>query len=162
MNACGSQADTSIIRDSEIWRGRSPLGWNQGHGDVNPETVVAAFMGRGDGGPNNKGASGATGKEDDLASQAAASKSAQRREEHMHQMRSWFSGLFNFPVIGILGLGGQLNDYPKETLIQDTYGQGAKTGLPTTDDNGEIGMIYRQVCTTQSMSSRTLIVMLTS
>ncbi|KAJ4152760.1 hypothetical protein LMH87_009280 [Akanthomyces muscarius] len=144
-NACGAQADTCIIRDAEISAGKSPLGWTQGNGEVDPEKVVAAFMGRSNDIPTNKGTSGATGVEDNIPANILSSQRTQRREEHMNEMRSVFSGLFNLPVIGVLGLGGKVNDYPTETIVGDMAGQGAEKGMPTSNDNGEVSLIYRQI-----------------
>lgn len=86
--------------------------------------------------PTNQGASGAVGVEDDLTAGLR-----QRREEHKRQIGS----LFNLPVIGVLGMGGQRKTYPTETLVADMTGQGLSKGLPTADDNGEIKLVYRQV-----------------
>lgn len=103
-------------------------------------------MGRGSA-PENEGASGAAGYEDDLSAQlyGGSQHRTQRREEHMNEMRAMFSGLFNLPGVGLLGLGGKPTSYAKETLIGDTWGQGATSGLPTTDENGDISLVYRQV-----------------
>ncbi|ATY67151.1 cell surface (Mas1) [Cordyceps militaris] len=144
-NACGSQADTGIIRDAEIAAGRSPIGWTQGHGDTDPAKVVASFMGRGNDVPTNKGTSGATGVEDSIPANILTQQRTQRREEHLNEMRGIFSGLFNLPVVGVLGLGGKTNDYPTETIVGDMAGQGAQKGMPTSNDNGEVSLIYRQI-----------------
>ncbi|OAA48808.1 cell surface protein (Mas1) [Cordyceps fumosorosea ARSEF 2679] len=144
-NACGAQADTCIIRDADISGGRSPLGWTQGNGDVHPDEVVASFMGRGSKVATNNGASGATGVEDSIPANILTQQRAQRREEHMNEMRGVFSGIFNLPVVGVLGLGGTPKDYPKETIVGDMAGQGAEKGMPTSNDNGEVSLIYRQV-----------------
>ncbi len=148
VNSCGAQADTCIIRDADIAGGKSPLGWTQGNGEVDPEKVVAAFMGHGNNVPTNKGTSGATGVEDDIPANILNSQRAQRREEHMNEMRGVFSGLFNLPVIGVLGLGGKPTSYPTETIVGDMAGQGAEKGMPTSNDNGEVSLIYRQVSST--------------
>lgn len=140
-NSCGAQADTCIIRDAEIAQGKSPLGWTQGNGEVTADKVVAAFMGRGNNAPTNSGASGAVGVEDDLSAQRN-----QRREEHMNEMRDTFSSFLNLPGIGALGLGGKPSSFPKETLVGDMAGQGAVKGMPTSNDDGDISLVYRQVC----------------
>ncbi|KAJ3478623.1 hypothetical protein NLG97_g8528 [Lecanicillium saksenae] len=142
-NACGAQADTCIIRDNEIAEGKSPLGWTQGHGEVNPENVLNAFMGRGNDAPTNEGTSGAAGYEDDLSGLFGTRH--QRREEHLKEMRSIFSPFLNLPIIGGIGLGGKINNYEKETIVGDMAGQGASKGLPTSDDQGIINLIYRQI-----------------
>lgn len=64
---------------------------------------------------------------------------------HAHRSFRRRGGFWNFPGIGVLGFGGKRHAWPKETIVSDTAGQGATTGLPTTDDDGTISMIYRQV-----------------
>lgn len=97
-------------------------------------------MGRGNNAPTNSGASGAVGVEDDLSAQRN-----QRREEHMNEMRDTFSSFLNLPGIGALGLGGKPSSFPKETLVGDMAGQGAVKGMPTSNDDGDISLVYRQV-----------------
>ncbi|KAH6634721.1 hypothetical protein B0J18DRAFT_28943 [Chaetomium sp. MPI-SDFR-AT-0129] len=67
-NRCGSQADTSIIRDREIRRGDvGPLGRTQGAGPVDAATAVGVFMG---------GATGATGNAGNATAGAGAASGA--------------------------------------------------------------------------------------
>ncbi|KYK58479.1 cell surface protein [Drechmeria coniospora] len=140
VNACGAQADTAIIRDMDIMNGvTSPLGKTQGNGNVDPAAVISVFMGRRKEAPANKGAQSSVGKEDALPGLL------QRREERKRQIGNLFSGIANLPVVGVAGLGGVRKDYPVETVVRDSAGQGAKRGLPTCDDDGVISGVYRQV-----------------
>ncbi|KJZ74364.1 hypothetical protein HIM_06174 [Hirsutella minnesotensis 3608] len=147
VNACGAQADTAIIRDAEIKSGAAPpLGKTQGNGPVNAEAVIAAFMSKAPA-PTNKGPASGVGVEDDLSGlqklpmQRREEQRAERRENHKRQMMN----LFNLPIIGVAGIGGQRNTYPTETMVQDMSGQGGQKGLPTSDDKGQISMVYRQI-----------------
>ncbi|OAA52035.1 cell surface protein (Mas1) [Metarhizium rileyi] len=143
VNACGAQADTGIIRDNEITSGKyGPLGWTQGYGKVDPDLVVANFMGIGPRPPTNKGASDSVGVEDDLS---ALSSIKQRREEYKRQMSNFFQGIANLPIVGTLGVGGNRNTYPVETLNGDMRGEGAQHGLPTCDEDGVVNLVYRQI-----------------
>ena len=73
----------------------------------------------------------------------ARSSDAQQSAEHRSFGRR--GGFWNLPGIGALGFGGRRHAWPEETIVGDTAGQGATSGLPTTDDDGIISMIYRQV-----------------
>lgn len=142
VNACGAQADTAIIRDLDIANGEAtPLGKTQGYGPVNSTSVISAFMGKGQA-PTNKGAASSAGVEDDLSGlEAATKKQQQRRQEYRRQM----DNLFNLPGLGVAGIGGQRNTYPVEKMVGDMTGQGATRGLPTSDDQGMVSVVYRQV-----------------
>lgn len=61
---------------------------------------------------------------------------------------------WNMPGIGALGMGGKRNEWPKETILADMAGHGAKHGLPTADDNGVVRMMYRQVCSPSPQRNR--------
>lgn len=141
LNSCGSQADTAIIRDADIRGGGSALGKTQGNGKVDPANVISVFMGTSskDSVPTNQGSSGSVGVEDDLSGLRN-----QRREEHKRQFGQG-SGFFNLPGIGALGMGGKKSNFATETIIADTAGEGAKSGLPTSDDSGVVSLVYRQV-----------------
>lgn len=118
----------------------SAIGYTQGNGPIDPANIVSTFMGTGpNSAPTNKGASGSVGVEDDIR------EARQRREEHKRQF-GFGSGLFeNLPGVGALGLGGKKNSFETETIVADTAGQGASSGLPTSDDKGVVSMVYRQV-----------------
>lgn len=141
LNSCGSQADTAIIRDADMRGGGGALGKTQGNGQVDPANVISVFMGTSSksNAPTNKGSSGAAGVEDDLSGLRN-----QRREEHKRQFGQG-SGFFNLPGIGALGMGGKKSNFATETIVADTAGEGAKSGLPTSDDSGVVSLVYRQV-----------------
>ncbi|QPG94652.1 hypothetical protein C2857_006636 [Epichloe festucae Fl1] len=169
-NRCGSQADTAIIRDRDMKSGKaSPLGRTQGNGPVDASAVISAFMGSGGAGktPSNNGASGSVGQEDDLS--GLEKQKQQRRDDYKRQLGQLFGGLLggggagaggaggkkNAGGLGALGGllggaaggggGGNKNNAPAESMIADTSGQGAKQGLPTADENGEVSMVFRQI-----------------
>ncbi|KAK2616932.1 hypothetical protein QQS21_000020 [Conoideocrella luteorostrata] len=162
VNACGSQADTGIIRDAEINRGKyGPLGWTQGGGNCKADAVISEYMGVGTA-PTYKGGSNPTGKEDDLKSFGIQSREehsderrAERREENRIVARQNRGGnsIFSLPVIGVAGVGGNRTMYSVETIVGDYAGQGKTDGLPTTNDNGEIELVYRQVRVSALFSS---------
>ncbi|KAK9446061.1 cell surface protein (Mas1) [Metarhizium brunneum] len=143
VNSCGAQADTCIIRDNEIASGKyGPLGWTQGSGNVDPNAVVANFMGKGNAPPRNKGASDSVGVEDNLQGLLTPKE---RRANEMNMMGNLFQGIANLPIVGTLGFGGSRKTYPTETMNADMRGQGAKSGLPTADENGIVNVVYRQI-----------------
>lgn len=78
-NRCGSQADTSIIRDREIRRGEvGPLGRTQGSGPVDAASAVGVFMGgatgTGNGNTGNGNVTAGAGAAGNGTAAAAASK----------------------------------------------------------------------------------------
>ncbi len=144
VNACGAQADTGICRDNEMVSGQyGPLGWTQGNGACKPESVVNEFFGKGQA-PQYKGGKASTGEEDDLS--GLNKLMSQRRDEHKEYIRQVSGGFWNLPVIGTLGLGGKRTQYPTENIVQTMAGQGKEKGLPTSNDKGEVSVVYRQVC----------------
>ncbi|KAF4449361.1 hypothetical protein F53441_7340 [Fusarium austroafricanum] len=139
-NRCGSQADTSIIRDREIASGRaSALGRTQGNGPVDASVMISNFLGgNGANVPTNNGTAASVGVEDDL------SNLPNRNNKQKRQLGGgggFLSGLFG----GGRGGGGDKNESPEETSVAATAGDGATSGLPTASDNGEVTMTYRQV-----------------
>ncbi|KEY74342.1 hypothetical protein S7711_00499 [Stachybotrys chartarum IBT 7711] len=136
-NGCGSQADTAIMRDREMGTAEaSALGRTQGNGPVDAAAMISSFMGTGTA-PTNAGAASAAGVEDDLSQLQKQKAKQQRREEHKRQIGNLFGGL--------MGAGGQQTDYPVETMVADTAGEGASSGLPTATDAGEVNMVFRQI-----------------
>ncbi|ROT42941.1 MAS1 protein [Sodiomyces alkalinus F11] len=126
-NGCGSQADTAIIRDSDISSGRAgPLGRTQGNGPISAETMIRNFMGRGTA-PTNNGASDSVGVEDDIP---IASRGGSR-----------LGGLFG----GGGGGSGTSANGPPESSVAASSGQGASRGLPTASDSGLVTMTFRQI-----------------
>ncbi|KAM3433175.1 hypothetical protein MY4824_006098 [Beauveria thailandica] len=155
-NTCGSQADTAIMRDAEMQSGKyGALGWNQGKGNIWPETVMGVFMGEHHDIPKVEGASGATGVEDvipfglaDATSRMANHKRNVQlidKRQNSNFLSSMVKSIANLPIIGFAGADGKITNYPTETMVSDTAGAGAKSGLPTPDKDGIISMVYRQV-----------------
>ncbi|KAM3506474.1 hypothetical protein MY10362_002340 [Beauveria mimosiformis] len=163
-NGCGSQADTSIIRNRDMQN--NPLGKTQGTGPVDASVNVARFMGSSQASPKNTGASGAVGKEDDLSGLPAGA--AKRHEERKRQLSKLFGG--GAGLGGLLGGGGGGNNnggaggglggllggggggaagtksnVAAETMVADTAGMGNSQGMPTADSDGVVSMVYRQI-----------------
>jgi hypothetical protein len=144
---CGSQADTAIIRDSEIASGEcGPLGRTQGNGPVDASVMIAAFMGTG-AIPTNAGAAAGVGAEDNIP------KNAQKIRR---QLAGLFGGLGGGAAggaggggatgfAGLLGGGGNKATGPPEAGVAAAAGQGASTGLPTANADGTVDMTFRQV-----------------
>jgi hypothetical protein len=123
--ACGSEADTSIIR-----RGGAPLGRTQGGGTVDAEAAVAKFMGT----TPNKSKRWVPNPRAGLSARALGDA---------------LSGLF-----GGGGAGGSSGTNavgvktPKGTVedaVASSAGTGADTGLPTVGADGVISMNMHQV-----------------
>lgn len=153
-NGCGSQADTSIIRDRDMNSGKgSALGRTQGNGPVDAAAVIRTFMGNGNNAPTNQGASGANGVEDDLSGLNRASgggRGGNRNTARKRQIADLFKGILGggdgkSGLAGLAGGGGNKNNFKAETIVGDTAGDGASSGLPTADDNGEVSMVFRQI-----------------
>lgn len=153
-NGCGSQADTSIIRNRDMKS--MPLGKTQGNGAVDPAVNIARFMGTSQTAPTNNGASGSVGQEDDLSGLPAGA--AKRHEERKRQLGKLFGGLLGggggdgdkgaaTGIGGLLGGGGdgKKSNFPAETMVADTAGMGSTQGLPTSDNSGVVSMVYRQI-----------------
>ncbi|KAF5017696.1 hypothetical protein F66182_10352 [Fusarium sp. NRRL 66182] len=141
-NRCGSQADTSIIRDREIRSGEaSPLGRTQGNGPVDASVMISNFLGNSNANqvPTNNGASEAVGVEDNLSNLPQNRPRLQKR-----QFRNLFSGGGGLFGGGNSGQGNE-NESPEETSVAATVGDGATSGLPTASDNGEVTMTFRQI-----------------
>ncbi|KAF4971143.1 hypothetical protein FSARC_1976 [Fusarium sarcochroum] len=137
-NRCGSQADTSIIRDREIRSGEaSALGRTQGNGPVDASVMISNFLGGGSTNvPTNNGSSASVGVEDNISNLPQNRRNRQKR-----QFRNLLGGLFG----GGSGGQGNKNETPEEVSVAATAGDGASSGLPTAADNGEITLTYRQI-----------------
>lgn len=161
LNACGAQADTGLIRDAEIDRGQfGPLGWTQGGGNCKPDAAIGQYIGLGTA-PKYTGGRTFTSpdkKEDDLDAQASAGSPKCRaaydhhadllfgkREPSANPVGDAIGIGLSLPQIGFLGLGGNRTLYPEETIVGDYTGYGKDNGLPTTDDDNTISVVYRQV-----------------
>ncbi|EWY87715.1 hypothetical protein FOYG_09113 [Fusarium oxysporum NRRL 32931] len=143
-NRCGSQADTSIIRDSEIRSGEaSALGRTQGNGPVDASVMISNFLGSGNANnvPTNNGTESATGVEDDLSNLPKDNNQGNNNNRQRRQLGNFLGGLFG----GGRGGGGEKTETAEETSVAATAGEGASKGLPTASDNGEVTMTYRQI-----------------
>lgn len=159
-NGCGSQADTSIIRDREIASGEvGPLGRTEGNGPVDPAVMIAAFMGGNNAVPVNNGTG--TGVEDNIPNNIGdaakhrrnAARTARRAAQRQH---STSKRQFGKLLGGLLGGGGgndakgEKTEQPEETSVAASAGEGATSGLPTASDDGVVTVMYRQVCNSHS------------
>jgi hypothetical protein len=146
-NGCGSQADTSIIRDREIASGKvGPLGRTEGNGPVDPAVLISSFMGSNNNVPVNNGTG--TGQEDDIPNNLGQKRRrAYRRSAHQHKAehRRQLDKLLG----GLLGGGGdnkgEKTEEPEEVSVAAAAGDGSKSGLPTASDDGVVTLKYRQV-----------------
>lgn len=154
-NGCGSQADTSIIRDREIASGEvGPLGRTEGNGPVDPAVMIAAFMGGNNAVPVNNGTG--TGVEDNIPNNIGdaakhrrnAARTARRAAQRQH---STSKRQFGKLLGGLLGGGGgndakgEKTEQPEETSVAASAGEGATSGLPTASDDGVVTVMYRQI-----------------
>jgi hypothetical protein len=160
-SGCGSQADTAIIKDSEIASGKAtPLGRTQGNGPVDASVMIAAFMGSGAAPPTNNGASSSVGVEDDIPQNAqggAASTSTRKGGRRRQLLGGLLGGLTGggaggkggnagaTGIAGLLGGGGTKAEGPPEARVAAAVGAGATSGLPTCADDGTVTMTLRQI-----------------
>lgn len=116
--ACGSEGDTSIIRDREISGGNkaSALGRTNKGGKVDAAKDIEMFM-NGPGG-------------------AATTKPAKR---------GLLDGLMGGGGGGADAQGQKTPKGTSETGVKAAAGKGATSGMPTCSDNGEITLTYHQV-----------------
>lgn len=135
-NGCGSQADTSIIRDRELGTGKaSALGRTEGNGPVDASVMIANFMDA-SGAPTNDGAAASTGVEDDLSALKGANKD---------NKRGLLGNLLGGLTGGAGGNQGTKSETAVETTVASSAGQGTTSGLPTCSDDGSITMTFRQI-----------------
>ncbi|KAI6250373.1 hypothetical protein HI914_01073 [Erysiphe necator] len=115
---CGSEADTSIIRDRELGTNKaSALGRTQGGGPVDASKMVALFMGSG--------------------GNSTATKKA--REVHAANM------MRRSLAVRAANGGTKTPKGSKETGVKAAAGAGASSGLPTAADDGTVTMNFHQV-----------------
>ncbi|KAI1127788.1 cell surface protein [Nemania abortiva] len=134
-NGCGSQADTSIIRNRELGTDKaSALGRTEGNGPVDAAVMISNFM-DGSGAPTNKGAASSTGVEDDLSGLKGQTQDKR--------------GVIGNFINGLTGGGGDSqgtkSEEAAEKSVAASAGQGATSGLPTCSDDGSITMTFRQI-----------------
>lgn len=168
-NGCGSQADTSIIRDGEIASGTTgPLGRTQGNGNVEAATMIAAFMGTGNAAsvPTNNGTG--VGVEDNIPGGVAESEAEDEAEEDdedeaeaedkrrrrrasararsaKFRVRQLFGGFGGFGGGGGSNAQGVESSKPVEDIVAASAGQGATAGLPTASEDGTVELQFRQI-----------------
>ncbi|KAI0816736.1 cell surface protein [Xylaria sp. FL0064] len=135
-NGCGSQADTSIIRDRELGTSKaSALGRTEGNGPVDASVMISNFMDA-SGAPTNNGAASSSGVEDDLSGLKGAAGQNKR-------------GVLGNLLGGLTGGGnankGTKSEQAAETGVAASAGQGSTSGLPTCADDGSITMTFRQI-----------------
>lgn len=149
--ACGSEADTSIIRARELGTGRaSALGRTQGGGPVVAATMMAAFM------------DGAAGNASDVkAAREIHLAAISKREALLGGLLGGGAGGAGKGAGKGAGVGGLLSGAagagggagsgaktPKgtvETGVKAATGVGASSGLPTCSDTGVVTMTFHQV-----------------
>ena len=127
--ACGSEADTSIIRKRELGTAKaSALGRTEGGGPVDAATMIAAFM-------------------DGAAGNTTAAKTAREIHEAALERRA-LGGLLGGKGKGAAAGAGGGTKTPKgtvETGVKAATGAGATSGLPTCSDTGVVSMTFHQV-----------------
>lgn len=147
-NGCGSQADTAIIRDREIESGEvGPLGRTQGNGPVDAAAMISVFMGEAAAtsvGTNDENSG--VGVEDDLKAAREGTDDEDKKKRRSNKMRAR-----QFNIGNLFGGGGGNNaegvkaEGPPETIVADTAGAGADSGLPTANEDGTVDLTFRQV-----------------
>ncbi|KAK1980744.1 hypothetical protein LZ30DRAFT_594168 [Colletotrichum cereale] len=116
---CGSEADTSIIRDRELGTDKaSALGRTQGGGPVDAGAMMKTFM---------NGAAGNT----------TAVKQARAIHEEMMARRSIAARQS--------GKGTKTPKGTVETGVRAATGMAASAGMPTTADDGTLKMTFHQI-----------------
>jgi len=118
--SCGSQDDTAIIRENELGTARaSALGRTRANGPVDPTRIMAIFM---DG--------------------EAGNTTAVRQARDIHFAKRQ---LFRGANTGAGAGGIKTPTGTQETGVQAATGAGATSGLPTTNNAGEIDMTLHQI-----------------
>ncbi|KAK1572659.1 uncharacterized protein LY79DRAFT_527065 [Colletotrichum navitas] len=116
---CGSEADTSIIRDRELGTKKaSALGRTQGGGPVDAAAMIQTFM-------------------DGAAGNTTAAKEARAIHEEMMARRN-IAARQN-------GKGSKTPKGTVETGVKAATGMASSGGLPTTADDGTLKMTFHQV-----------------
>lgn len=116
---CGSEADTSIIRDKELGTSKATaLGRTNGGGPVDASKMVSLFM---DG--------------------ASANSSAVVAAREIHEAA--LARRANLPRAA--NGGTKTPSGTKETAVKAATGMAASAGLPTTQDDGTLQMTFHQV-----------------
>lgn len=136
---CGSEADTSIIRDRELGTQRaSALGRTQGGGPVDAAAMVQLFM-------DEAGANTTEVKQARVLHAANLARRAASAADAPIEARQLLNLLGLGGGRGRSGKGSATPRGTKETAVLAATGMGAAQGLPTTSDDGTIKMVYHQV-----------------
>lgn len=129
-----------------------PIGWTQGGGDCKPDKVLKVFMGLSGDIPEYKGGRNPTGKADPFEGKEQGKQLTLRKldqqclADKLPQKITLVNSFLSLPLVGFFGLGGDATSYLEENIVQKYAGCGQSFGLPTTSDDGELEVIYRQVC----------------
>ncbi|KAI1154265.1 cell surface protein [Nemania diffusa] len=143
-NACGSQADTSIIRTNELGSNKaSALGRTQGNGPVDAAAMIANFM-NSTAAPTNKGAASSAGIEDDLTA-LTGQDTKDKRGIIGDLLGGLTQGAGSSDTDDATTSKGTKSEQPVENAVAASAGQGATSGLPTCADDGSINMTFRQI-----------------
>ncbi|KLU89961.1 MAS3 protein [Magnaporthiopsis poae ATCC 64411] len=141
---CGSEADTSIIRDRELGTNRaSALGRTQGGGPVNAAAMVQLFM-------DDAGANTTEVKQARVLHAANLARRAEAAADAPLEARQLLGLLLGGKGKGkgkggVSAAGVSTPQGTKETAVLAATGMGAAQGLPTTSDDGTLRMMYHQV-----------------
>jgi hypothetical protein len=157
---CGAQADASIIDDDEIADGEcGPLGYTEGRGNVVAETMMMTFMGV----TSNGFAGNTNGFDSDSNDKRAAARAI--RFFRRQQLNATAITMGEAAAVAAANqatgnnndddddddevdpesIGALAVEFPLETLVSETAGTGAQSGLPTCSDDGVITLTYRQI-----------------
>ncbi|KAK2625930.1 hypothetical protein QTJ16_005242 [Diplocarpon rosae] len=114
---CGSEVDTSIIRDKELGTSKASALGRTANGPVDASKMIALFMGDG------------ANSTDTVAAREIHSANVLRRS------------------LGVRAANGgtKTPKGTKETAVKAATGAGASSGLPTTADDGSVTMTFHQV-----------------
>ncbi|KAL1856727.1 hypothetical protein Plec18170_003698 [Paecilomyces lecythidis] len=127
---CGSEADTSIIRDKELGTDKaSALGRTKGNGPVDAASAIATFMGNGATSNSTAKAASRRGLLSDLLGGGKDNNNDNKNNNDNANTSD----------------GTKTPDGTVETGVRAAAGTGATSGLPTSSDNGTISMTYHQV-----------------
>lgn len=130
---CGSEADTSIIRDREMGGKASALG-RTANGPVDAASAIATFMG---------GAAGTAGTAGTAASANTAATKRQLLGGLLGGGKS--KGAAGAAAGGADAAGTKTAKGTMEAGVAAAAGSGATSGLPTTADDGTVTMTFHQV-----------------
>lgn len=126
------------------------MGRTQGNGPVDAEAMISVFMGEANAasiGTNDENSG--VGVEDNLD---AARQNADAEDKKRKTKKRSSKGLKarQFSLSNLFGGGannaeGVKAEGPPETIVADTAGTGAESGLPTANEDGTVDLTFRQV-----------------